>query len=74
MIDPDSSATGALAATAAALLGVFRWLTGRQIARIDKLEKWQLEVTATHSAMKTDLATVKGQVNEIHKMLMGSKR
>ena len=70
MIDPNTSATGALMAVGMFLLGMFRWLTGRQIKRIDNLEKWQLDATREQSAMQADLTTVKKQVNDIHNHLM----
>ena len=70
MIDPDTSTTGALAATGAILLGLFRWMAGRQIKRTDNLEVWQREAISQHAAMQADLATVKTQVNDMHKRVM----
>ena len=71
-MEPVSSTNGIVAGIAAAFLGLFRWLMGRQIARIDDLEAWRLEMRELQgefACMKKDVAEVKGKVDAIYNML-----
>ena len=72
MMDPVSSTNGIMAGIAAAFLGLFRWLMGRQVARVDKLEEWQLEMKERQgefACIKKDVAEVKSKVDAIYNML-----
>ena len=77
MIDPnDAQSTGLLAGISAALLGLFRWLLGRQVKRVDDLEKWQKEITESQGEFKQVKASVsemKAQINDIHHHLISGR-
>lgn len=78
MIEPnDAGSAGILAAAAAGFLGLLRWLGGRQVGRIDSLEKWKSEVDKDRGEfrqMKERFDRMENKLDDVHKILMRHRR